>query len=685
MESSSRSRERDNVGFKTSHGEKLATASVFCDRLEIRYAHGSHLLAFDLDHGHFWQSHKAASSIQVTTIALLLVVVGVYWYLLYLLLVQPPSHRIRPGEAKPRKRKILRRIPTVDKEGKQQRAWQRPVLLILRWLGRVVAKLYRSIVSADGKYRKVWHVLMEVPEVVLQILTLREYMAQGLDPSLLCCYASLMAFNAFVAFYGIQFRWNEATIHHILKDSIVDAVFAVFFPALVLFCSLSAFQDDLKTVKIRQRFFPPRMFERKARNYVNAKELDMFSTDFESLLGAMLLHSLESKRMLQRGLRAIVGFFFLVYGIGCIVYTVVAVHASRNACSSYPECVQFDYQWVPGAPNVACGCLAYVDRDLAPAESEELIDVTQTLAELASAGKLQTVQLVNRKINGSLPDTLQACRGLRNLVLIHTGVQVFPTWASSSFSKLEYLHIEGASSDADLMELPSDLFTSMTGLHTIHLSYHAYLPELPAMDGLEALECVYLGYLNSITELPSWGDLPSLQVVALEGLPQVRVLPGVEQYADSLEMFFVQDTPACCSGFLSQGDCNTSFPNCCTDDSSSLPPTCLVMPDEHNFIATNATLTVFNDFTANVSNFCDAAQATCPNAMTTLKFAEEDVCTGVLYRECSSESEGPGICFNEDMGCVQCVHSQDLIDMRKAEISAGCTCDKVEEEWLGCT
>ncbi|KAE9292333.1 hypothetical protein PR003_g24782 [Phytophthora rubi] len=563
-----------------------------------------------------------------------------------------------------------------------------------------------------------------------------------------------MAFNAFVAFYGIQFRWNEATIHHILKDSIVDAVFAVFFPALVLFCSLSAFQDDLKTVKIRQRFFPPRMFERKARNYVNAKELDMFSTDFESLLvrsswdiflklsfsllaclrwgrittvliqrelttsraggsisslkltgakqsgksvaplnaadiagkqGAMLLHSLESKRMLQRGLRAIVGFFFLVYGIGCIVYTVVAVHASRNACSSYPECVQIAYQWVPGAPNVACGCLAYVDRDLAPAESEELIDVTQTLAELASAGKLQTVQLVNRKINGSLPDTLQACRGLRNLVLIHTGVQVFPTWASSSFSKLEYLHIEGASSDADLMELPSDLFTSMTGLHTIHLSYHAYLPELPAMDGLEALECVYLGYLNSITELPSWGDLPSLQVVALEGLPQVRVLPGVEQYADSLEMFFVQDTPACCSGFLSQGDCNTSFPNCCTDDSSSLPPTCLVMPDEHNFIATNATLTVFNDFTANVSNFCDAAQATCPNAMTTLKFAEEDVCTGVLYRECSSESEGPGICFNEDMGCVQCVHSQDLIDMRKAEISAGCTCDKVEEEWLGCT
>ncbi|KAG6577891.1 amino acid auxin permease family [Phytophthora cinnamomi] len=233
--------------------------------------------------------------------------------------------------------------------------------MIVQWVGRGVVKLYSNIVSTDGKYRREWQVLMEVPEIVLQILTLQEYMAQGLAPSLLYCYASLMAVNAFVAFYAIQFRWNEPTLYHILKDSIVDAAFGVFFPALVLLYSLFVFQDDLKTVKIRQRFFPPRVFERKARNYVDAKELNMFSTDFESLL----------------------------------VRT--------------------------------------------PAESEELIDVTQTLTELASAGKLQTVQVVNRKINGSLPDTLQTCQGLRNLVLIHTGVEVFPSWASLAFSKLEYL------------------------------------------------------------------------------------------------------------------------------------------------------------------------------------------------------------------------------------------------------
>lgn len=246
-------------------------------------------------------------------------------------------------------------------------------------------------------------------------------------------------------------------------------------------------------------------------------------------------------------------------------------------------------------------------------------------------------------------------------------------------------HIEGSASATNLMELPSDLFTSMSRLHTIHLSYHAALPELPAMDGLDALECIYLGFLDSITELPSFGDLPSIKVMALEGLPQVRILPNIELYADTLNMVFVQDMPACCSGFLSQGDCNTSFPSCCTDDESSLPSTCLAMPDESKFLATNATLAFLHEFAANVSNFCDAAQATCPTAVKTFALAEVDTCTGVLYTECMSESEGPGICFNEDMGYVKCIHSQELIDMRKAEIAAGCSCDEIAEAWLGCT
>ncbi|KAG6956546.1 hypothetical protein JG688_00011371, partial [Phytophthora aleatoria] len=101
-------------------------------------------------------------------------------------------------------------------------------------------------------------------------------------------------------------------------------------------------------------------------------------------------------------------------------------------------------------------------------------------------------------------------------VLIHTGVEVFPSWTSTSFSKLEYLHIEGDSSEINLTELPSDLFNSMTSLHTIHLSYHAFLPSLPSMVGLKSLESVYFGYLDLIKDLPPMVDLQAIQVLALK-------------------------------------------------------------------------------------------------------------------------------------------------------------------------
>ncbi|ETN03339.1 hypothetical protein PPTG_16367 [Phytophthora nicotianae INRA-310] len=707
-----------------------------------------------LDYGHFWQSRKAPLSIQAMTTVLLIVVVGVYWYLLYLLLIRPPQRRTRSERSKSKRQST--------KPLKQDKTSCSTLILVLRRVASIVLQIFQSVISTDGKYRKVWNVLMEIPDVILQILSLREYMAQGLDSSLLYCYASLMALNAFTVFYHVQFRWNEAAFHHILKDSILDATCAVFFPALILFYSFFVFQDDLKAVKIRQQFFPPRVFERKARNYVSAKEMNLFSTDFESLLirngwdiflklsfsllaclrwtriTSVLLkrerklsrglshksaseslttltmnkeksvapldtlsavaqqpekrdETVESNRLLRFGLRTAVGLMFLVYGIGCIVYTAVAVQVSRASCSSYPQCVQYSYQWILGESNDQCHCLAYVDRELAPANTQELVDVTQTLATLAAVGKLQTVQLVNRKINRSLPNALESCKGLRNLVLIHTGVKVFPSWTATSFSKLEYLHIEGDTSDINLTELPSDLFTSMTNLHTIHLSYHKYLPTLPSMVGLRSLESAYFGYLSLTTDVPSMEDLPSIQVLALEGLSHVRTLPDIEQYRDTLQMVFVQDSAACCSGFLNGGVCNTTFLNCCerdnSDDSSDdpLPPTCLNIPDENTLLPTNTSLSVLSRFAANVSNFCDPAQAKCPFAHKLNSiWTPEDVCLGVLYRECTSEYLGVGICFNQDMGRVKCVHSQTVIDMRKAEIQAGCECDEIEEKWLGC-
>lgn len=245
----------------------------------------------------------------------------------------------------------------------------------------------------------------------------------------------------------------------------------------------------------------------------------------------------------------------------------------------------------------------------------------------------------------------------------------------------------------NLVELPSDLFTLMAKLHTIHVSYHANLPNLPALTGLKTLESVYFGYLDSIKEIPLTGDLPEIQVLALEALPLVRSLPDVAQYQRTLEMVFLQDVSICCSGFLSEGNCNTTFPTCCGDDSSSsssddgdsLPPTCLELPRDSTSLPSNATISLVAKFAANISNFCDADQAVCPSTRMSTKMLQDNVCQGVLYRKCSSESKGVGICFNEDMGPVKCNYSPKLIEMRKAEIAAACRCDKVEEQWLGCT
>ncbi|RLN58120.1 hypothetical protein BBJ28_00001347 [Nothophytophthora sp. Chile5] len=610
-------------------------------------------------------------------------------------------------------------------------------------------------------------------------------MLQGLEAPLLYIYAVLMAVNAFLVFYHVQFQWKRHALHHILKDAVVDATFAVAFPALILMYSFSVFHDDLNAVKIRQQFFPPRVFERKARNFVNPKDMDMFNTDFESLLirsgwdiflklSFSLLSCLRWRkitllllqqqrqglegdpqvvtckavvpldpdtsssrpkssvnrpstrvRTLKRVFRPLVSLLFLSFGITCIVYTAIAVRISRAACSSYPECAQFSHLWVPGTSQELCECLAYVDRDLAPADYDDLPDVTQTLAKMAATGKLKTVQLVNRKVNGSLPDELQQCQDLRNFnaidrVMIYTGVGAFPAWTSKTFTKLEYLyvstamqtvyfsytdlvdllvdsHIEGDSSDSNLMELPSDLFSAMASLHTMHLSQHANLAALPPLIGLSSLQSVYLGYLDSIRELPSLGELPNIQVVAFEALPQVRSLPNVALYQSSLDVVVMQNLPVCCSGFLFDGACNTTFPSCCeqteapsengsSKDSptSQLPSTCLRLPQDTDLLPTNATLAFLQQFASNTSNFCDAAQATCPTGIMLTKVKEDDVCAGTLYRECSSTTSGVGICFNPGMGRVKCEYSQVTIDMRKAEIAAGVSCDKEEEQWLGC-
>lgn len=279
-------------------------------------------------------------------------------------------------------------------------------------------------------------------------------------------------------------------------------MFAVFFPALVLVYSVSTFHDDLKVVKIMQKFFPPSAYERTGRIFVDARQINMFSAGYESLLlldsrgiflqiGFNLLTCLRWHRIMRtllerarlaghqrehhgpalapplpglpaaaasvvpftqappetvnrtkltgspvpatdkavapkRAVPAVVGAAFLAFGVACIASAAVSIRSAQAACEAYPSCILVSYVWPPiGAPaaddSLLCNCIAFVDRDLAPNASEALPDVTLDLAAVARAGSLETIQLVNRRINVTLPDEVSTCTKLRSLYVTATG------------------------------------------------------------------------------------------------------------------------------------------------------------------------------------------------------------------------------------------------------------------------
>jgi hypothetical protein len=268
----------------------------------------------------------------------------------------------------------------------------------------------------------------------------------------------------------------------------------------------------------------------------------------------------------------------------------------------------------------------------------------------------------------------------------------------------------------------------MNKLTTLHISGHANLKHLPPLESLPKLHTVFLGQLKSLEDLPSLSDLPSLQVVAFQAIPRVRTLPDLSIFESTLDTLVVQDMGVCCSGFLSSGVCDTSFPSCCVTSSSASslvapaiitnsnsinlavrvggasvnrpdkdsftrsllardPPQCLDMPADSDLLPSNVSLAFLENFmTAESGTFCDPALASCHSFQTKVlpEGISADACKGVLYRECSSESKGSGICYNLELGWVQCVYLESVIAMRRAAIAAGCSCDSQEERWLGC-
>lgn len=136
--------------------------------------------------------------------------------------------------------------------------------------------------------------------------------------------------------------------------------------------------------------------------------------------------------------KILLSLIFFVAGSAIFVYSIGSVRSSRAVCSKFDKCVAASYRWNFGVEH--CPCLVFADRQTAPrtfAEWTDPEDTTSRLAELAYAGELRIVQIINRAVP-ELPEELRKCHHLEQLILVYTKTLRLPEWMSE-FSELEYL------------------------------------------------------------------------------------------------------------------------------------------------------------------------------------------------------------------------------------------------------
>lgn len=237
--------------------------------------------------------------------------------------------------------------------------------------------------------------------------------------------------------------------------------------------------------------------------------------------------------------------------------------------------------------------------------------------------------------------------------------------------------MEGKEGEANLLQLPENLFAAKKQLTFVHLSTHLGLSALPLLQGLTNLQVLIL-VLVGVQELPSFQPLRSLERLEMSGLLFLPTIPDLAPLTRLQSLTIFERGMFCCNGFLGSA-CNLSHPYCDPDPLFMLPPaTCLNASTSH---ASASTLAVMRKFSSSVCQ---------PVASTSVEFidkAQVDLCQGMMYRQCPANALGfAGICSSERMQVIMCIHDPFVITMRREQIRLGIgpRCNKVEEAWLGC-
>ncbi|KAG6622929.1 uncharacterized protein IUM83_09197 [Phytophthora cinnamomi] len=379
--------------------------------------------------------------------------------------------------------------------------------------------------------------------LALETFLLVQMLESGSPTPLVAFFAFVVVFNA-IACAGMMFvPYERAPLGELYIDVSIDFLVAIGCPMLVVVYCLSAFTFDRTKFAINMEVYPSGWFEQDAS--VNADPVQV-AVIYKSLKSLRIMTALECLArvgvnvMFSFRLRYVVEIIrspkrlrssaypkrhrlgaigLVLYAIILVIFVEESMRTSTMACHPHPEYAVNAHRWTILKSNslTQCPCLMLIDQDIAPKTFAEWImpmNVTEKVAQLATTGDLEMLQLTNRYL-GELPVELRHCKNLRHLSLEYTNTQTFPPWVKE-FTKLEFLHVESKVS-SPLVLLPDDMFDDMPSLTFIHLAMCISMPKLPSLQGVSGLKSLTLADSLALQEIPPLTNLHKLERFCLRG------------------------------------------------------------------------------------------------------------------------------------------------------------------------
>ncbi|KAL3659023.1 hypothetical protein V7S43_015907 [Phytophthora oleae] len=652
------------------------------------------------DYGSFWLMIKpSAALVGLATVGLSVVALGYLAVLIKMLLsIRHNSKKTYVVNDSSKKVHFSQKVEMVLEDGAAKQTKRKMVSTAIQFA--------TAVAREDSTARKYLKVVMKFGDLALETVLLYQMLESGSPAPLIGIFTVVVASNALSCAAMMFVPYEKAPLAEILIDILFDFLIIVGCPMLVVLYCLSTFTFERAKFAINLEVFPAGWFEQGASViadpvetaviYKSLKSLRIMSVlDFFTRMGVNITLCYRLRNVVDlikdprkqhssvypKKHRLSVGIF-VVFAVFLVIFVEESMRTSDVACQAHPECVVKARRWTRLSTGslTQCPCLMLIDRDIAPktySEWETPTNVTEKVAQLASTGDLQTVQLTNRYL-AVLPDELRLCTNLRHLSLEYTHTQTFPDWIGE-LKLIEFLHVESKFS-SPMVVLPDDMFDDMASLTFIHFAAFIPMAKLPSLWGLTNLKSLTLALFFFLEEIPDFDRLHNLERLVLASMPAMDYLPDFSS-ATTLKSFAASDRGAwCCNGFL--GDCNLSDGKCGVHPVWGSPAVSCLASNRTDKLATEGTLAAMKRFSVTICG--PVLQPGVLEGSPTPDIMAP--CNGTMYKQCPRDDKAESMCYNARFMGIACTTNPFPIEMRRRQIAQGVgdRCDPEMEAWLGC-